>query len=124
MSASASSIAHKAHPLQMALFAGGGYFLSSVLASTGIPQYLYQKFPQYQAFANATGDIPGGNDWGAKPIVKGAGVAAFLKTLYDSRKGKLSEGNLNATLPFALGAMLDGPGDSGPQGGGGSSGRW
>jgi hypothetical protein len=104
----------KANPLQMALFAGGGYFLGQVLESTGLPQWLYNTFPAYQQYANATNmGGPVGNRFGATSIVKTGGVALFLKTLYESRKGSISAGSLNTQLPFALGAMFDGPENTG-----------
>jgi len=110
----AGQLLEGAKPIEMGLFALGGYYLGDVLNQTGIPQYLYDNVPDYQAWVNSGyKTYPATfSDGGGKAITKVAGVGAFVDALRRASKSGLKPKLLNSELPFALGAMFDGPGDS------------
>lgn len=123
----AGQLLEGAKPIEMGLFALGGYYLGDVLNQTGLPSYAYDNIPAYKAWVDAgyNSGAPNAQEvfgsGGGKAVTKVAGAAAFFDTLRRAAKTGLKPKLLNSELPFALGAMFDGPGDGGSTS---SSGRW
>jgi len=107
-----------AKPLEMGLFGLGGYYSGTVLNRTGLPHLLYTRGGLYRQWIDAAWSINGGGSnpnnpagmGGGQVIAKTSGLAAFFYELARVGTGKsLGSAGENAILPFALGAMLDGP---------------
>lgn len=110
----AGQLLEGAKPIEMGLFALGGYYLGDVLNQTGLPQYAYDNIPAYKAWVDAgyKNNPDTFSNGGGQAVTKVAGVAAFADVLRRAAKSGLKPKLLNSELPFAIGAMLDGPGDN------------
>lgn len=102
-------------PIEAGLFGLGGYYLGDVLNSTGLPSLLYDTVPIYKNWIDRgfSSGVPNAqvtfNYGGGQAITKVAGVGTFAAVLAKAAKSGLSPKALNSTLPFSIGAMLDGP---------------
>lgn len=92
--------------LEMLLFYFGGNYLGKALSQTGIPIAIYNsgKVPFYNAMMDE--GYRQGNSYGVTTN-KAVGVALLVHSLYESRKGGVKPGVLNAELPFAIGSLTD-----------------
>lgn len=108
---------------KMALFGIAGYFTGAALNVTGLPQILYNKSGTFASIRNASG-IPAGNAGDGQFIAKLLGAGVGADAIYKSMKsGRVSDKQMNVELPYAIGAILDGPSSLGSNGNG-SSGRY
>jgi hypothetical protein len=84
-----------------------GYLAPSAVNKTGIPQAVYQAVPQWAALLDKLPSDVAAN-YGLNLVAKGGGAAGLLKWGHDYVKtGRISDGKLNAGMPFAIGMLLD-----------------
>jgi hypothetical protein len=122
-----SRVKKDANWLEMLLFGAAGYLSGNLLNDLGISEAIYGKMsysnPLKQqidfAYSNSGGKLQGGNT-----IMKDVGIVGLAKSGYDAYKGKMGKGDLNAVLPFSIGAILDPAKDKGSPSGAKHGGRW
>ena len=85
------------------LFGALGYEMGNVLQGSGLPEYLYNKYPIFQeAVNNSTAKDSG--DFLNKILGLGSGG----KVLYDGMvEGKVSSDDLSILLPYTIGTVFD-----------------
>lgn len=87
---------------EAALFAALGYEMGNVFQGTGIPEYFYQKYPDFAYAVNGSTAKDSGDF-----INKVLGAGAGAKVLYDGAEGKVSENDMSVMLPYTLGTVFD-----------------
>jgi len=88
---------------EAALFGALGYEMGNVLQGSGIPEYLYNKYPMFQEAVNAS-DAKDSGDFVNKILGLGTGGKVLYDGLVD---GKVSDNDLSILLPYTLGTVFD-----------------
>jgi len=88
---------------EAALFGLLGYEMGNVLQGSGVPEYLYNKYPMFQEAVNASTAADSGDF-----INKILGLGTGGKVLYDGFvDGKVSDNDLSILLPYTIGTVFD-----------------
>lgn len=88
---------------EAALFGLLGYEMGNVLQGSGLPEYLYSKYPMFAEAVNNS-DAKDSGDF----INKILGVGTGGKVLYDGLvEGKVTNNDLSILLPYTIGTVFD-----------------
>ena len=111
------SLGAKLNLPEAVLFAVLGYEGGNILQGTGIPEYLYQKYPQFQQFVAGTGAADSGD-----AMNKIIGALTGAKAVYDGViEKKVDKSDINVLIPYTIGSVFDKMKSSGSSS---SPGRW
>lgn len=88
---------------EAALFGLLGYEMGNVFQGTGIPEYLYSKYPMFAEAVNGSTAKDSGDF-----LNKLLGLGTGGKVLYDGLvDGKVKDADLSILLPYTLGTVFD-----------------